>query len=481
MSIRKLIAHGVRWNTLTTMITSLSHFIIILTIARLLGPEELGQLATAWIWMRITLPALDLGLSNSYIQVDRISKLKASTLFWVQIILGIFLFTFTSFIFAHFFSRFYNDPELLILLRWFALAFLISAPGLLYSAALKKRLKFGMLSGIKITSVLTEMIVAILLLVFWQDILAVIIAYLARNIIYTSGVIGYGYHYFKPTLKFNFIKSWPQLRFGIFDFGAQIMNQFSTQVDRLIIGKVLGQSALGIYVLAWDLMITPVARISGVFNHSVYPVFARISESTDKLSKSYSAVLSIIWMIISPILIFLLLWAEPLIDVLFGGRWIEAASVLQILCLAGLFKGLSSTGYAIIMAKNRTDIGFLWNAMWTVLLSAGLLFSLALIPDVKAAAWTVVILTFGAGWLWHVMISRVGKVSYGEILIDLYKGSLMLIPMAAILLILKYLLSGMDNTLLLLSGSFLGIVIYLLTLWLFRPSLIRSLTKTYLH
>ncbi|MBL1822834.1 lipopolysaccharide biosynthesis protein, partial [Klebsiella pneumoniae] len=58
----------------------------------------------------------------------------------------------------------------------------------------------------------------------------------------------------RPTFEFNSAICKPVFKYGIFQLGSQILNQFRTQLDVIVIGKMLGADSLGLYSLAKDLI-----------------------------------------------------------------------------------------------------------------------------------------------------------------------------------------------------------------------------------
>ncbi|WP_142890641.1 oligosaccharide flippase family protein, partial [Klebsiella pneumoniae] len=75
--------------------------------------------------------------------------------------------------------------------------------------------------------------------------------------------------------------------YGIYQLGSQIINQLRTQLDVIIIGKVLGGDSLGLYSLAKDLIMQPLKLITPVINRLALPRFAEAQRDTNLLETVY--------------------------------------------------------------------------------------------------------------------------------------------------------------------------------------------------
>jgi len=112
--------------------------------------------------------------------------------------------------------------------------------------------------------------------------------------------------------------------------GAAIAWYLATSVDNLLVGKLLGVTALGIYVLAYNLASVPLMLVVSPFATVIFPKLARFqthdSVFWDEYEKSsrFMATLGI------PICAAMVVAAPDLVTV-FGPKWSPAIVPLQIL------------------------------------------------------------------------------------------------------------------------------------------------------
>lgn len=98
MSLKQKTIRSAKWSAISTIVVVLFGFLQITLLSRIIPPYQFGILT---IIIAITLLAetlSDFGISNSIIQQKDIDDLQLSTLYWINVLFGIFVFI--SFYFA---------------------------------------------------------------------------------------------------------------------------------------------------------------------------------------------------------------------------------------------------------------------------------------------------------------------------------------------------------------------------------------------
>jgi PST family polysaccharide transporter len=177
----------------------------------------------------------------------------------------------------------------------------------------------------------------------------------------------------RPAWEFavNEVKSITRYSLNLSGFG--IVNYFSRNADNIIVGRVLGQAALGNYQMAYNLMLTPIQNISSVVAQATFPAFARIQDDDQRFRAAYTRSCMLIGLISFPVLAGLGVVADPMIRTILGTKWLGAIRVFQILAPVGLAQSIYTTIGQIFMAKGRTDWLFRWGIIQTSILVASFL------------------------------------------------------------------------------------------------------------
>jgi len=148
--------------------------------------------------------------------------------------------------------------------------------------------------------------------------------------------------------------------------GERSINYFSANVDTILIGRLLGAEVLGLYTVAYQLIITPVKRINPILTRIAFPVFAKIQDNNPSLVSGYNQMIKFLGYLSCPLLIGLAVTAPLLIPALFGDGWEQTIFLVQVLSVVGILRALSNPSGSLLLAKGYANIGFYWNLLYAI-------------------------------------------------------------------------------------------------------------------
>ena len=67
-------------------------------------------------------------------------------------------------------------------------------------------------------------------------------------------------------------------------FGQRLVYYVHRNADNLLIGRFLGASALGVYALAYNVMLQPMSRIAGPVQEVLFPAFSRMQDDRERMA-----------------------------------------------------------------------------------------------------------------------------------------------------------------------------------------------------
>ena len=361
---------GTAWSSMTTVGRQLLSIASVATVARLLGPRAYGVMAMANILMVFILNFKDLGTGSAIIRRPAISKAFLSSIFWVNCCFGLLIAGFVC-VLSPVAAAFFKTPELVPILCVLAISFWLTSCGITHSSFLLREMRFRALAAADLSAALVAYLVALGFAYNGFGVWSLVFANVATSL---TSVIGYwiGARW-RPAWEFavSEVKSITRYSLNLSGFG--IVNYFSRNADNIIVGKVLGQAALGDYQMAYNLMLTPIQNISSVVTQATFPAFARIQHDDERFRAAYTRSCMLIGLISFPVLAGLGVVADPMIRTLLGTKWIGAIRVFQILAPVGLAQSIYTTIGQIFMAKGRTDWLFRWGIVQTAILVASFL------------------------------------------------------------------------------------------------------------
>jgi len=131
-------------------------------------------------------------------------------------------------------------------------------------------------------------------------------------------------------------------------------------VDYLLIGRFLGATSLGIYTLAYRIMLYPLQTVTTVIGRVMFPVYSRLQDDDARFRSAYLRSVGLIALVTFPMMIGLWAVAGPFVQATFGAKWAPAILLIKILAPVGMAQSIGATVGAIYQAKGRTDIMFRW-------------------------------------------------------------------------------------------------------------------------
>jgi O-antigen/teichoic acid export membrane protein len=368
-----------------------------LLLSRLLEPRDFGLVGMMWVVLSFVDLVADLGLS---LAVVRWPEWDAE---WVESIFGATLLSGGALTVGIFASRglvaeLYREPRLRELTVWLLASFFFSCAGKVFLAVLQRNLRFDALAKIDTLASLAGAVVSVTLAArgWGAESLACGsgVAALAR----TAQAYGWSLQYWKPRLALRWRDLAGVFSFGGYRMGENLANYVSANVDYLIVGRVWGAEALGLYRFAYELVVRPLAIVNPIFNSVALPVFSQRQNDNAALRKAFLEVLGLIAAIDFPLLVGLAVVAPWLVPELFGAKWTPAAPLMQILTGMALLKAVGNPAGAILVAKGHMRTAFLSNLCLAALAALTFLAVARFGVAAIAWAWTGVILAVQVGF-----------------------------------------------------------------------------------
>jgi O-antigen/teichoic acid export membrane protein len=163
------------------------------------------------------------------------------------------------------------------------------------------------------------------------------------------------------------------LRFGLPLAGANIIAFSILNVDFIIVGRLLGATALGLYVLAFNISGWPMTVFGTVVRSVSLPSFARLRRDGASMPDRLAAALRLLASITLPVCFLLGALATPLIKTVYGNKWALAAAALVGLSILGAARVLIELISDFLISLGRTRAVFVAQLPWLAGLIVGLL------------------------------------------------------------------------------------------------------------
>jgi O-antigen/teichoic acid export membrane protein len=353
--LRKKVKSGLRWSFLNQLIIQVALIAFNIYLARILDPEVFGVVAMVTVFSNFAVFLVDAGFTTAIIQRQDTSHDHLSTVFWINIAIGAFLFL-VFFLGSGPLSALYETPALQPVTQVTGLVFIFSSLGVVQNALLVKKLDFKTKSLINWVATLTAYVIGIILAMNGFGIWSIVVLNLAIVLINTALL------WITSSWLPSFFFSWQRLKelssVGSNVLGDTLVNYWSRNADNFLIGKYVGSEGLGIYSRAYTIMLLPIRNITAVLIRVLFPAFSTIQNDLAKIRSVYLKTIRYIAFITFPAMFGLAMLAPEFVVIFFGDQWLAMIPILQWLAVLGAFQSIISLNGVIYNSLGKANIAF---------------------------------------------------------------------------------------------------------------------------
>ncbi len=355
LPLAKRVRSGVSWNVSSSLIAELFRFVRSVVLARLLAPEDFGLFGMALTIVAALNALTTIGLDRTILanKFDTRDELNAhlDTVWSAELIRSLVIALLLS-ASAFPISRFYGQAQLKVIIPILGLVSLVQGFRNIGLVILRKEISFARIFWYELATNVAGIGLTVALAVVIRSVWALVIGLLLTAVLGT--VLSYIFHSYRPRLAFEKTALRRTLNFGKFALVIAVASYATTMADNVMVGRLLGTSALGNYSLAYNIASAPISVLVFAFGSVLIPAYAEITAQRPKrLEEAFTKVFSIASMIMLTIAVPLFLLAGEIVQLLFGGRWTSAGTVLRVLALIIPLRGLTLIVSTVFLALNR--------------------------------------------------------------------------------------------------------------------------------
>lgn len=395
-SIRKELISGVFYTSVAKYTGIVVTLVVTGVLARLFTPEEFGVVNIATVIITFFAIFSDLGIGPAVIQHKNLNHRDLSGIFsltiWSGLVMAMLFFAGSELI-----ASFYDGSETLRnICRILSANLLFATVNIVPNALVlrDKRFRFAAVRSLSVQIV--------------GGTAAIVAAYsgagiyaLTINPVFSSLML----------LAINF-RAYPlslRLRPGreaiskVFSFSAyqfcfQLINYFSRNLDKLLMGRYMSLSQLGYYDKSYRLMMLPLQNITFVISPVMHPIFSQMQNELHKMAAAYLKVIRLLAFVGFPLSVVLYFTAQELILIIFGAQWEPSIPVFRILALSVGIQIIASTSGSIFQAANATRMLFFCGLFSATVNTVAICSGIFYFGTMEAVAWCIC-LSFAASFI----------------------------------------------------------------------------------
>jgi O-antigen/teichoic acid export membrane protein len=368
MSLRGQVFHGLAWKALSQLVGQGGRLVVAVVLARLLAPRDFGLAGMVLVFSSLVLVFSDLALGAALVQRKQLTQQDRATAFWTSIGAGV-TFTLLGMAVAAPLASFYREPEVRGLVMALSATFLIASIATTHEALLVREMQFRAVELRKMFGLLAGAAAGVVTAVQGGGAWAIIAQQVVTALVTTILLVQCSP--WRPSLQFSRGSLRDLGGFSGFVMGHRLLYYLHRNADNLLIGRFVGAAALGVYALAYNVMLIPFSRIAGPIQQVMFPAFSRLQDQPERIAELWIRATRIVGAISVPALCGLVVVAPDFVPVVFGDHWSHAVPLIQTLAWVGLLQSLQTLNTEILQARDRTSTIFRFSvAFFLVHLSA---------------------------------------------------------------------------------------------------------------
>lgn len=326
---------GLGWNFKRVILQTVSSFVVVVLLARILPPAEFGLITFSMIFLGLAEMFASFGVDAAVVQKKDLTQQDRNTAWTLSTAAGL-IAALLLYLSSGFIAQFFRLAELEDMLSLMGLHFMLFGCGAVIRGQMLRRLDFYDL--------------------FWIDSSAHLIGYCGVTIY--MALNGYGAWSFVLgtlsstaistiillfkrdglTLGFHYDSARWLLRYGGGYTLAGVTPFAAMNVDYIFIGRYLGQEALGYYNRAYHLVTVPLAKIVGTLVPVMFSSYSQIQDDRGRVWQIYQRKISVITLIMFPFFTLASINADFVVIGLYGDNWWGAVPVFKILTVTALLR-----------------------------------------------------------------------------------------------------------------------------------------------
>lgn len=378
------LAHSIALRAVTSWASQILSWASLLIVVRLLAPADFGIAAMAIIIFPYLRYLSEIGIPATVVTFRDLSGDQLAQLNTIGLAFALGCFGIAVAL-AHPIAAFFRIPKLASVTIIACLALIPQGCRTVSEGLLRKDMRFGLISWFETIRTIVAAVSTLLLAYFGYGYWALILGNLLGTLVRSILIVAVRPHRFALPRPASIRR---ELRFGWHVLVSVMAWSIYERLDNLTAGRILGETALGFYGMAWSLANVPLEKITSLVTTTIPTYFAAVQNDSASLRRYLRALTEAIALATFPATIGMALVAREMVPVVMGNQWRASVVPLQIL---GVYAGIRSV--VALLPKVLTSVGNARFVMWNDLRALVIL----LIAFIIGSQWGIA--GIAAGWV----------------------------------------------------------------------------------
>lgn len=369
--LRAAVRHGSRRTLFAQAASHVASLIVLASLYHLVRPIDFGLIGMVLPVIMFLRIFTSLGMNVATVQTPALRPELVSTLFWLHLGFGV-ASAVVALALAPAVGWFYDEPRTIAVTIALAGTSIASALGLQHIALLERNLRLGSSAVSRLAGQVTGGVVAIGLAAAGYGVWALVWQQYVELL--TLAAVAWYFEPWRPLRPGAGTPAGETLHFGGYFTATQIVFHLLANVDKILVGYLLGARALGFYSQAFNVMMKPVVVLTTPLSSIMLPALSRSAHDPQNYAQIVLAFQRLLAVASFPAAVGLMLVARDTMVVLGGPAWDEAGFLLRALAITVLAQSFLTMAGTIFISAGR----------WREMLGGSILMLIVLVQGLLA-------------------------------------------------------------------------------------------------
>jgi len=365
-----LVRNSLGWSFANNVVGRSLTFVSSLVLARLLVPREFGVFAIALVVYSLLISLNDVGIYATIVRwpgdIDEVAPTATTLIFLTSLACyGVF------FMAAPYCCRLVGAPDAAGVTRLLALAIVVDGIFAVPVAMLTRYFRQDRRTIADLVNSVVATVVSIVLALHGYGVWSLAWGRLLGNLVGAILCTWFSEHRYRPGFKVQEAKK--LLRSGAPLLGTTVVTIGVFNADYLTIGRILGPTALGYYVLAFNVSSWAISIFSFAIERVTIPTFARLRAKPDALRIVFVRAMTLLALVTFPVCGLMSALNHPLILFLYGARWGPSTEALEFLAIFAVVRIIQDLAMDTLIAVGNSTATFALQSCWLAVLIPSLI------------------------------------------------------------------------------------------------------------
>lgn len=346
--LRRRLVESLAWLGGSTLLSQGVSWLATLVVIRLLHPEDYGLVALGGIVFSLMLQAFDFGIGTALIQTRDLSREDVRSAQSLVLALGACAGVGVAGL-GGLVAVVYSEPRLTAISLVLGTTVILAALSIVPQSLAIRELRFDLKARADLVSALCSSAVTFGLAFhgagYWALVAGIVATYLSRALVYWS--IGGARVW--PARSLAFEKR--VLHFGGLLSLDRLLWFAFTNVDLILVGTLLGEDVLGVYVVTLTLCSLPLDKLSPLFTQVALPAVARVQDEPTLIRSAALAGMRYALLLFVPLAWGAAMIAPEALPIVLGDQWQETVLPFQLICLILPLRSLSALMSTVLIGS----------------------------------------------------------------------------------------------------------------------------------